>query len=125
VQIELPKSKTTILIAAIGVLLCSAVTLTSVPKEYFLEMLPGMIMSWIPYAVTVIAATQTKSSKFRQSLNGGLLLYLVIDLVVRYDALHRSTSSTSAIGVLLVIFASVIIIPAGAGLTYLALAFRK
>lgn len=117
--------QTTILISAIGILLCSAVTLTSAPLGYVLELVPGTIMSWIPYIVTVFATTETKSSRFRQSLNGGLLVYLVIDLVVRYDALHRASSSTAPIAVLLVVMASVIIIPAGAGLTYLLLGFRK
>lgn len=93
-------------------------------------MLPGTVMGWIPYiltfvASTFVASTQTKSSRFGQALNGGLLLYLVIDLVVRYDALHRASSSTAGIAVFLVLLASVIIIPAGAGLTYLVLALRK
>lgn len=119
------KNKTALLISALGILLCSVVTLTSVPKEDVPEMLPAALIGWIPYILTFLVSSQTKASRFRQSLNGGLLLYLIIDLVVRYDALHRATSSTAGIAVFLVLIASVIIIPVGAGLTYLLLALRK
>lgn len=119
------KNKTVLLISGIGILLCSVVTLTSAPKEYLKDLLVGTIVSWIPYILTFVASTLTKSSRLRQSLSGGLLLYLIIDLLVRYAALHRPSSSTDAIAVVIVLIASVVIIPAGAGLTYLMLALRK
>src|SRR5206468_1460268 len=54
-------------------------------------------------------------------IKGGLLLYLLIDLLMRYQAFHKPTSSTDAIAVLIVLMASVIIIPAGAAVTYFVL----
>jgi hypothetical protein len=124
VQIKASKNKLAVLIPAIGILLCSVVTLTAASKEDFLELLIGTILGWIPYVVSFFASTQMKPVS-KQSLSGGVFIYLVIDLVVRYEALHRPASSTSGIAVFLVLLASVIIIPAGAGLTYLALAIRK
>jgi hypothetical protein len=118
------KTKTTLLIAAIGILLCSVVTLTPASKEDFLGLLIGTILGWIPYVVSFFVSTQLNPVS-KQSLSGGVFIYLVIDLVVRYEALHRPASSTSGIAVLMVLMASLIIIPAGAGLTYLVLALRK
>ena len=116
-QIEASKNKTAVLIPAIGILLCSAVTLTAASKEDFLELLIGTILGWIPYIVGFVLSKL--NSRWGASLSGGLLVYLVIDLIVRYEALHRPGSSTSGIAVLIVLLASVLIIPAGTGLTYL------
>lgn len=113
------RDKSLILIAATGIAL---VTLVGLTASLDVGMLVGTLISWAPYAaVAAIQKYFISSSKLIDSLKGGLLVYLAIDLCVRYQALHRPASSTDAIAVLVILIGSVIIIPFGVVITYLLL----
>lgn len=113
------RDKSLYLLAAIGGALVSLVDLTA---SFDSGMLITTLLSWIPYvAVAVIQRYFISSNKLINSLKGGLLIYLVIDLFVRYQALHHPSSSPDAIAVMMILIGSVIIIPVGAAITYLLL----
>ncbi len=61
------------------------------------------------------------SRSFINSVAGGLTIYLIIDLLVRYKALHNPTSSTDGIAIGMILILSAIIIPVGALITRLFL----
>ena len=115
------RDKSLYLIAIVGIIFVSFVDLTA---SFDSGMLIGTLFSWIPYlAVVIIRRSFNSLSKLTNSLKGGLLMYLAIDLFVRYQALHHHhpNSSTDAVAVMIILIGSVIIIPVGVGITYLLL----
>jgi hypothetical protein len=119
VKADLMRNKSLYFIAVLGILLVSLVDFTASLDS---EMLIGTLLSWIPYLIVAAIHRSFISSRKRiNSLKGGLLIYLAIDLFVRYQALHHSGSSTDAIAVGIILISSVIIIPIGFGITYLLL----
>src|SRR5690349_25053595 len=109
-----------IAIALLGILLSSIVTLSAAQDaEAIVELSIGTLLGWIPYIGTLVVARRLKASaKLNLSLAVGLILYEPIDLAVHYKALHRPTSSTDAVAIIVVLGLSVVIIPAGAALGY-------
>lgn len=117
------QNKSLYLIVAIGIFLVSLVDLTA---SFDSEILVGTLFSWVPYLmVGAIHRSFISSRKHINSLKGGLLIYLAIDLFVRYHALHYPGSSTDAVAVGIILIGSVIIIPIGFGITYLLLSIMN
>ena len=86
------------------------------------DLLIAVAISALPYVVTyALAGRAAVPARVRRAFAVGLLIYLALDAQTRYVAFFAPTSSTAAIAVVLVMIFSVLIIPAGAALAYLAL----
>lgn len=108
--------------AAAGILVCSLVTLSAATRDYFVALLIGTLLGWVPYLATAFSPALFKlPPKYERALPGGLILYLILDTMARYKALHNPSSSTDAVAIVIVLLSSVLIIPAGAFITYLLL----
>jgi hypothetical protein len=110
-----------ITIVVIGILLSSIITLTAITDaEAAVELSIGTLLGWIPYVGTLVVARRLKASAtINFSLAVGLIVYAPIDLAVHYNALHRPTSSTDPIAIIMVLGLSIVIIPAASAVAYL------
>lgn len=112
--------------AALGILVCSLLTLSAATRDDFFALLIGTLLGWVPYLATAFSPSLFKPPpRLGKAISGGLILYLIIDAVVRYKALHNPSSSTDAVAVMIVLISSVIIIPIGTLITYLLLPNMK
>ncbi|MFN2597063.1 MAG: hypothetical protein ABR563_07750 [Pyrinomonadaceae bacterium] len=108
--------------AATGVLLCSVVTLTGTSHVGFFTRLSAITFSSLPYIIAFALGKRLLTSRrLKIATSGGLVIYTVLDLMVRYQAFFNATRSTAGVAVVLLMVASVLIIPAGAAITYLFL----
>lgn len=115
-----------LVIAAVGLVICSLITLTAASKDTFFELLLGTLLGWVPYLATIFVSRGLKLSKeLIASVKGGLILYIIIDSLVRYKGLHHPESSTDGIAIMIILILSVIIIPVGTAITYVFVTAKK
>jgi hypothetical protein len=108
-----------LLVAIVGVI---AVTgMSGFGADGLGTLLLGIAISVVPYVLTYVVGKLISLARVKRALAGGLAIYLALDVWTRYEVFFVSTSSTAAIAVMLVLIFSVLIIPAGAALTYLLL----
>jgi hypothetical protein len=109
-----------LLVAVLGVVVITAITGFGV--EGLLDLLIAVAISSLPYVVTfALARRPVVPARVKRAFAVGLAIYFALDVWTRYEVFFVSTSSTAAVGIVIVIIFSVLIIPAGAGLTYLVL----
>jgi len=127
---KLMPNKVLLVIALIGMAMCLLIGYISVldndmSKEYAYRLsglIVGILLSWVPYVATVlISKVFNVSTRIAACMASGLILYMLIDGYVQYQMHFRSESSTAGVAIILVLLASVIIVPAGALATYLFL----
>lgn len=108
------------LAAVLGVVVISAMTGFGV--EGPLDLLIAVAISSLPYVVTfALARRPVVPARVKRAFAVGLLIYFALDAQTRYAAFFAPASSTAGVAVVLVMIFSVLIIPAGAALTYLVL----
>ena len=79
----------------------------------------GVVLKSLPYLCTWYMSREYRDRKrLPLYLAGGLVGYFLFDAYVSFQAIHRAESSTAPIAALLVMATSVVIVPAGALITF-------
>ena len=79
----------------------------------------GVVLKAVPYLYTWQMSKEYRHKKLPLYLAVGLVAYFLFDAYVSFEAIYRAKSSTAPIAAFLVMATSVVIVPAGAFVTFL------